>query len=80
MEKFLFVVVNGQEDYGTDCTVIEAVELVEGTYGFDEMEHLVDDLIFRAEIPNNMLRVEGNITVTDDGKKIVDVTYFEPMV
>jgi hypothetical protein len=27
-----------------------------------------------------MLRVEGNITVTDDGKKIVDVTYFEPMV
>jgi hypothetical protein len=28
MEKFLFVVVNGQEDYGIDCTVIEAVELV----------------------------------------------------
>jgi hypothetical protein len=44
------------------------------------MERLVDDLIFKAEIPNDMLRVDGIITVKDDGKKIVHVTYFEPIV
>lgn len=76
----MFVVVNGQEDYDTDLNVIEAVELIEGTYGFNEMEHLVDKLLLESEIPNNMLRVEGTILVTDDGKNIVDVTYSEPMI